>query len=109
MGWRRGADVHSVRGLPAWLEAIVFVRSRFPGAPEGEEGGSLCVSQPAGRLGAGLLRDLCETALPPAQRGTSNVDAVLNGIAYDGKHRKLYVTGKLWPKLYEIELVQIRR
>jgi glutamine cyclotransferase len=47
--------------------------------------------------------------LPPAQRGTSSVDAVLNGIAYDGKHRKLYVTGKLWPKLYEIELVQIRR
>jgi glutamine cyclotransferase len=47
--------------------------------------------------------------LPPAQRGTSSVDAVLNGIAYDGKHRKLYVTGKLWPKLFEIELVQIRR
>jgi glutamine cyclotransferase len=47
--------------------------------------------------------------LPPAQRGTSSVDAVLNGIAYDGKHRRLYVTGKLWPKLYEIELVQIRR
>lgn len=47
--------------------------------------------------------------LPPAQRGTSSVDAVLNGIAYDSRHRKLYVTGKLWPKLFEIELVQIRR
>lgn len=47
--------------------------------------------------------------LPPAQRGTSSPDAVLNGIAWDGKQRKLYVTGKLWPKLYEIELVQIRR
>ena len=47
--------------------------------------------------------------LPPAQRGTANVDAVLNGIAYDGRHHKLYVTGKLWPKLFEIELVQIRR
>ncbi|MGO4475949.1 glutaminyl-peptide cyclotransferase [Massilia sp. 2TAF26] len=47
--------------------------------------------------------------LPPAQRGTGNVDAVLNGIAYDDKHHKLYVTGKLWPKLFEIELVQIRR
>jgi glutamine cyclotransferase len=47
--------------------------------------------------------------LPPAQRGTSSVDAVLNGIAWDSRHRKLYVTGKLWPKLYEIELVQIRR
>jgi glutaminyl-peptide cyclotransferase len=47
--------------------------------------------------------------LPPAQRGTASPDAVLNGIAYDGKHHRLYVTGKLWPKLFEIELVQIKR
>jgi glutaminyl-peptide cyclotransferase len=47
--------------------------------------------------------------LPPAQRGTESPDAVLNGIAYDGKHHRLYVTGKLWPKLFEIELVQMRR
>ena len=46
--------------------------------------------------------------LPPAQRGTSSPDAVLNGIAWDGKHRKLYVTGKLWPKLYEIALADCR-
>ncbi|MGJ9419134.1 glutaminyl-peptide cyclotransferase [Massilia sp. CMS3.1] len=44
--------------------------------------------------------------LPREQRGTSSADAVLNGIAYDGKHRKLYVTGKFWPKLFEIELVR---
>jgi glutaminyl-peptide cyclotransferase len=47
--------------------------------------------------------------LPPDQRGTSNVDAVLNGIAYEPKGRKLYVTGKLWPKLFEIELIQVQR
>jgi glutaminyl-peptide cyclotransferase len=44
--------------------------------------------------------------LPREKRGTNSLDAVLNGIAYDGKHRKLYVTGKLWPKLFEIELVR---
>jgi len=44
--------------------------------------------------------------LPPAQRGTTSVDAVLNGIAWDGKGRRLYVTGKFWPKLFEIELVR---
>lgn len=44
--------------------------------------------------------------LPREQRGTSSVDAVLNGIAYDDKQRKLYVTGKFWPKLFEIELVR---
>lgn len=30
--------------------------------------------------------------------------AVLNGIAYDAKNKKLYVTGKEWPKLFEITL-----
>lgn len=29
---------------------------------------------------------------------------VLNGIAYDEKHDRLFVTGKLWPKLFEIKL-----
>jgi glutamine cyclotransferase len=32
-------------------------------------------------------------------------DAVLNGIAYDAAKDRLFVTGKLWPKLYEIRLV----
>lgn len=31
---------------------------------------------------------------------------VLNGIAYDSVKNKIYVTGKLWPKLFEIELVK---
>jgi glutamine cyclotransferase len=30
---------------------------------------------------------------------------VLNGIAYDVKNDRLFVTGKLWPTLFEIELV----
>ena len=33
-------------------------------------------------------------------------DDVLNGIAYDAALKKLYVTGKHWPKLFEIELVE---
>jgi glutamine cyclotransferase len=34
----------------------------------------------------------------------SQVD-VLNGIAYDAEGDRLFVTGKLWPKLFEIELL----
>ena len=30
--------------------------------------------------------------------------AVLNGIAYDVKQDRLFVTGKLWPKLFEIRV-----
>ena len=40
-----------------------------------------------------------------ARENTTNPDAVLNGIAYDAQHRRLFVTGKLWPRLYEIDLV----
>ena len=31
---------------------------------------------------------------------------VLNGIAYDTKNDRLFVTGKFWPKLFEIELIR---
>lgn len=31
-------------------------------------------------------------------------EAVLNGIAYDQKNNKLYVTGKLWPRIFEIKI-----
>lgn len=32
-------------------------------------------------------------------------DAVLNGIAYDSIHKRLFVTGKLWPNIFEIQLM----
>lgn len=31
---------------------------------------------------------------------------VLNGIAYDSEKDRLFITGKLWPKLFEIQLVK---
>lgn len=41
----------------------------------------------------------------PAWKGMGP-DDVLNGIAWDAVHRRLFVTGKHWPKLFEIELVE---
>jgi glutamine cyclotransferase len=41
--------------------------------------------------------------LPEADRARADV---LNGIAYDAKADRLIVTGKLWPRLYEIRLVR---
>jgi glutaminyl-peptide cyclotransferase len=40
--------------------------------------------------------------------GTQHPDpeAVLNGIAYDAKDDRIFVTGKLWPKLFEIQVVK---
>ena len=37
---------------------------------------------------------------------TSDPEAVLNGIAYDEQGDRLFVTGKLWPKLFEVKLKQ---
>jgi glutamine cyclotransferase len=40
-----------------------------------------------------------------ASKDRANGDAVLNGIAYDAKGARLFVTGKLWPSLFEIKIV----
>ena len=43
------------------------------------------------------------TGLMPAGE-LQDAEAVLNGIAYDQTNNKLYVTGKLWPRLFEIKV-----
>ena len=45
------------------------------------------------------------TGLLPANL-RSSPEAVLNGIAYDAAHDRLFVTGKDWPRLYEIRVVK---
>jgi glutamine cyclotransferase len=42
--------------------------------------------------------------LTPEERAQSDV---LNGIAYQPESERLFVTGKLWPKLFEIRLVPV--
>jgi glutamine cyclotransferase len=44
------------------------------------------------------------TGLLP-QSEHSSAEAVLNGIAYDCEHDHLFVTGKLWPKIFEIKVI----
>lgn len=48
----------------------------------------------------------CRGLLPKSLRKPST--DVLNGIAYNPETRKIYLTGKNWPKLYEIRLVEKR-
>ena len=44
------------------------------------------------------------TGLMPDRGDLDPADAVLNGIAWDADGRRLFVTGKLWPTLFEIRL-----
>ncbi len=43
------------------------------------------------------------TGLGPPSSELTN--AVLNGIAFDSQRNRLFVTGKLWPRLYEIQVL----
>lgn len=42
---------------------------------------------------------------PEVKRREVNAD-VLNGIAYDPQNKRIFVTGKRWPKLYEIKVTE---
>jgi glutamine cyclotransferase len=44
--------------------------------------------------------------IPASELGSD--EAVLNGIAYDAKVDRLFVTGKLWPKIFEIQVIRGR-
>jgi glutamine cyclotransferase len=49
------------------------------------------------------------TGLKDPKWESMGTDDVLNGIAYDPKKHRLFVTGKRWPKLFEVELVERTR
>jgi glutamine cyclotransferase len=47
--------------------------------------------------------DLSEI-VPIQYRG--HLDNVLNGIAYDSERKRIFVTGKMWPSVYELKLLE---
>ncbi len=55
-------------------------------------------------LGVADLTDL-KTEMEKTQKLVAN-DEVLNGIAFDKENNRLFVTGKNWGKLFEIELIK---
>lgn len=52
-------------------------------------------------VGKADLSTLLKTVLPPDFDADQNV---MNGIAYDAAAKKIYITGKNWPKLFEITI-----
>ena len=51
-----------------------------------------------------VLGSIDLTGLWPEKERT-DPEAVLNGIAWDAAHDRLFVTGKLWPNLFEIKII----
>ena len=53
----------------------------------------------------GIVRaEIDLTGILPGSRGVGQSVDVANGIAYDAQSDRIFVTGKLWPRLYEIRL-----
>jgi hypothetical protein len=52
-------------------------------------------------LGAQGLEQRMLESLPESERQELGTD-VLNGIAWDEEGRRLFVTGKLWPRLFQV-------
>ena len=56
------------------------------------------------QTGKVLKRIDCRKVIPEGFKGED--DNVLNGIAYNTKTDKIYITGKRWPKLFEVNFVK---
>ncbi|WP_390584912.1 glutaminyl-peptide cyclotransferase [Erythrobacter sp. MTPC3] len=55
---------------------------------------------------SGVVTGLIDLRGITSQVPATGIGAVLNGIAWDADRRRLFVTGKLWPTLFEIRLVE---
>lgn len=87
------------RGRPAWsINELEYVR--------GEVLANIWHTDLIVRIdpATGVVKGAIDLAKATAMVDVSDGEAVLNGIAYDDKTGKLYVTGKRWPKLFEIAL-----
>ena len=56
---------------------------------------------------SGRVTGVIDLTALAAENGDAS-DRVLNGIAYDRQRDRLFVTGKYWPRLYEIDLVRAK-
>lgn len=55
---------------------------------------------------SGIVTGLIDLSGLAQRTARDGAEAVLNGIAYDEENARLFVTGKYWATLYEIELIE---
>jgi glutamine cyclotransferase len=92
--------VHDANGPVAWLNELECIGGRVLANVWRTE--SIVIIDPG--TGAVTHRLELPKLHPPEQRRDSQ--NFLNGIAWDPERRRLFVTGKRWPRLFEIELTE---
>ncbi len=52
----------------------------------------------------GLVTQVIDCRALVAEMATTDRDAVLNGIAWDAGGKRLFITGKLWPTMFQVDI-----
>jgi glutamine cyclotransferase len=96
-----GIDVYDDRGPVTSLNELEWVEGKLYANIYGSE--LIAIINPKNGVVEAYINLI---GLPHGPLGDEDND-VLNGIAYDSKGKRLFVTGKKWDKLFEIKLVKI--
>ena len=95
---KRQIDVLNHKGRVTQLNELEYVHGKILANVLGES--YIVVIDPANGKVTGELE--LKRLIPKGMEG--EINKVLNGIAYNKETNHFYVTGKLWPVLYEIEI-----
>ncbi|MBV9340443.1 MAG: glutaminyl-peptide cyclotransferase [Acidobacteria bacterium] len=95
---KRRVGVHEGKTLVSQLNELEFV--------DGEIFANVWYSDRIARISprTGEITGWIDLSGLRSAASTAGAEAVLNGIAYDPQRKRLFVTGKLWPAIYEIRL-----
>lgn len=97
-------EVRSSAGPLTWLNELEYINGEiYANIWQSER---IARIDPAtGRVNAYIDLSSLRALLPPAEHGPFPPE-VLNGIAYDAAGNRIFVTGKRWPRLFAIDLVE---
>ena len=94
----RTINVSTDKGLVTNINELEFI-NQFIYANVYETNTIIKVDTSTGKVAARL--ELASLAMEAKSRYRGSME--MNGIAYDSVLHKIYITGKMWPTLYEIE------
>lgn len=100
-------EVYDNKGEVGSLNELEFIDASLPGG-QGKIYANVYLTNKIVIINpkSGLVEaEIDLTELVPKNYPKNEID-VLNGIAWDAKGKRLFVTGKKWPKLFEIKLLQ---
>lgn len=90
-------EVYDEKGSIPYLNELEYINGEIWANVYGQEA-IICIDPSSGKV---MKRINFNTILETKDRH-ADID-VFNGIAYDSINKRIFVTGKNWPKLYEIE------